>query len=340
MAHGLTIRADGTAEFVFAGPLPWHRLGTQAEGLMKPHDALKRGHGDWLVERKDMFYRNGDGRMMQADDRFAIVRKDTTAYLGSVGPNYEPLQNAEQADFIDALIGEGATVETFGTLWGGKKTFWACKVPKASIQLATPGFQDKVDGWLTLVNAHDGTMSFRSYFTKIRVVCHNTLTASLRGARKEGVWIRHTKNIRDRVKTAQQILGLAVTTAKTDFEVYSAMANARMSKDDFNKILADVFSLPEEATERAKDRQKEIVEVVTSNLSQETKALARDRVTAWDAFNAITFYTSHQRTPGQRNYGSELDRASAKFESIMYGSRATIQQDAFNHLTAFAAQGN
>ena len=75
---------------------------------------------------------------------------------------------------------------------------------------------------------------------------------------------------------------------------------------------------------------------VAENLSLELMETGKKDPTLWDAFNAVTYQTSHQ-IDGRRTQRL-LDRGDRRFETVLFGQGHKIRQKAFN--AALAALTN
>ena len=62
--------------------------------------------------------------------------------------------------------------------------------------------------YIFLTNTHDGSGSIIAAFTPIRIVCQNTLNASLRSM-SNVVRIKHTSGAKQRLETAHKVMGMA-----------------------------------------------------------------------------------------------------------------------------------
>lgn len=328
MAHELSVRADGFVEAAFAGAVPWHGLGVMVKELMAPFQAIKEAQLEWVVNKRPLWVRAlPDSKAEQIPDRFAVVRSDTGAYLGNVGPNYTPIQHNEQAEFIEALVGEGnAVVECIGALFGGRRTFWTCKLPQDLVLDGT----DRIKQYLLLMNAHDGSMSFRAFWSPIRVVCNNTLNAALSRQKQDSgdVWIRHTKNAKDRIKEAKQILGLAKDYYEQLGDEFGVMSQKIVERETAESYFNEIFPQKENETEKEFVKRGEIATQITKNLHDDLRITERvHRPSVWNLYNAVTYWTSHQMP--QRAKDQMVAREKA-FDNIMVGAGRRLQQKAFD----------
>lgn len=324
MAHELSTNAVGQVEAMFAKHVkPWHELGEMVDGAQAPRVALVTAHMDWTVKKVPLKLPNGE----TVPNKVATIRDDSEKYLGTVGLDWTPVQNVEQAEFIEALVGTGKTVvECVGALREGRRTFWTCKIPGNLI--VKKG--DEVERYMIVSNGHDGSLAFRAFWSPIRVVCSNTLNAALgmKGAR-DGVTLYHTKNVKNRVEQAKHVLGIAGEYYDTLGEVFHRMIQKEITGADFKMYLDEVFPLPKDAVKVGVTTQRARA-AVAHNLEAGAGSKLAGR-TAWGAYNAVTEYVDHQKTQKQADEGTQREK---RFESLLMGTGRDIQQRAFTKALA------
>src|SRR3989304_1108450 len=129
MAHNLS-EVDGKVEMFSVG-IAWHGLGQVVENCLSWQEAMQQSHLDWQVVKKDLYARNPAGQVTKVPS-VAMFRSDNSAYLGTVGNGYEPIQNAAQFDFVDAIIGaeQGSHYESAGALGKGEVVWVQARIPQ------------------------------------------------------------------------------------------------------------------------------------------------------------------------------------------------------------------
>lgn len=323
MAHEISVREDGTAEIASALQAPWHGLGVVLKERMTLKQAIKEAHTEWNVVKGSLYYCDKKNNMLEVPDKMYTFRSDTGAYFGTVGKQYTPIQQTEQADFLEALVGEGGVVECHGALYGGKQVFWTVKVPEEVIVSGN----DKVKAYLILANGHDGSLSFKVFWSPVRVVCKNTLMAALEGF-TDGISIRHTRNVQNRVAEAKRILGLSVEFYKELGNVAQELAGQKISDDVFeHEFLDPLIAIPND--DKSHTKLENVRSMIRMNFSRGIGSTLAGK-TAWGAYNAVTLYSSHQMG-GSRN--SKTDAPSKRFDSIYMGSGRDLSLKAFKLAT-------
>ncbi len=339
MAHELSnVSGQYEAAFVVNGKLqpPWHGLGTYLDSHMTPHDALREAHMEWEVDTIPMQYAF-NGEIMPVYDKRAVIRMDTGLQLGVVGNSYVAMQNREQADFIEALVGEGlGCVECVGALFSGKKTFWTIRVP-GNMVVGGSDSKDFVEKYLIVSNSNDSSMTFRAFWSPIRVVCNNTLKAALhRRSVQDSVSIYHTTNMKTKIDEARKILNLASAYYREINDVYNQMRDTLVHDGMIRQFLDAVFPKPE-------DPKNTRAETICARNRQEVMTLFQDRSvpgvtmsgrTVWGLYNSITHRTSHMGNDYVKSDAPQ-DKASARMNSLMFGgTREKLNQTAFDSCLA------
>lgn len=344
--------SNGKAAVMVAGDAAWHGLGVQVSEAVTSAQAIRLASLNWTVGKRQMGYAHGNGQI-DADGCFAMVRDDTGAFLGSVGPKYQPIQNHECFDFLDTVLNEfGARYETAGSLYGGKKIFMSVKLAGHTVNI---GGKDVVDAYAVFVNSHDGTGAAKCFPTTHRVVCANTLRLAAK-ERGEGVNIAHTGNVQRKINAARTALGLtaekiqefgehAQVMAQTDLEPIPYFdgvldqiceisgSQAMMGADMLLDYSIKMTEIDRDAERARLDREirnrKRLFDEVMERYESETNGVNGMRGTAWSAFNAVTESADHGRLGG-RSVGDEKE--SRRFESVLNGQADEVKQIAYEQV--------
>lgn len=354
--------STGKVAVMVAGDLPWHGLGVNVADAVGSDDAIKLASLDWLVSKRVMYYRDAAGNEHVSDDVFAICREDTGAKLGTVGSKYAPIQNVHAFKFMDSVLGEfGAKYETAGAVFGGEKVWMLVRLPQ---QRFTLGKTDTVEPYAIFTNPHDGSGKAYCYPTTVRVVCNNTLRVS--GAEKgKGIGIRHTGDVKAKIKEAQHALGLAVQEVK-EFRGQAELLSRSKLVDPpayFNGVLDAVLDMTEanalmgadalaaalivtEVEDREKQRvliqkridaRKSILDDILDRYEGDRCGINGMRGTAWSGLNAVTEFADHSDLVRYRSRDAEV-RNSRRFESTLAGDADEMKQVALTHALAAAAK--
>lgn len=304
---------------MYVGVVPWHGLGVKLDNPATSEEAIIAAQLDWNVEVAKLGY-NHDNKWKVVPEMFATVRTDKNIPLGVVGRLYTPVQNTEAFSFFDSVVGEKAAMyEVAGSLGKGETVWLLAKLP-GEIRIGKT--DDIINKYLLLVNRHDATAALRMFFTPIRVVCQNTLSAAM-NVRKagEGVVIRHFPDIHKKVEQAREILKLSVDTYAKLGERFNYLATIPVNDVWVDKYLTLV--LPSDSKGVASQRLENMRETIAQGFHSISNSLPGIKGTAWAAYNAVTEYVDHGRVV------PKLARDSTRrLESIWLGSGAVMKERA------------
>lgn len=305
---------------VFANRPAWHGLGVvhmEAEhGKLYADEALRKGGLDWRVF-KEPVVRKGE----PVAGKFYTVRDRDDAVLGIVGPSWEPVQNEDGFRFLDELVDADALeIETAISLKGGRKVAILARRPD-DVLIAG----EKVVPYVAFLNGHDGATSAQMFTTPVRMVCANTVNMALAGA-SAFYRMRHTRSVHAKLADAREALQVSFEYTDELARLGEWMAETRISDREFDRFLASLVPVDEDASKatvtRADARREEIREVYAA-----ADNLGNIRGTRWGAFNAVAEWTDHRK--GYRD-------ANRRFEAIVLQNdpRQRLDQRAFEILTA------
>ena len=292
--------SDFIESMAFYGDTPWHGKGVKLDHTMTPDEAIKTAGLDWRVSLQA-----AELQGVPVKGYNFVIREDTGAPLGIVKGDYRAFQNWELFDIFAPLAGEHAFIHTAGSLKGGQRVWFLAKLPGELYVVK----DDRVDNYLLGTTSHDGSTEILFLHTPIRVVCWNTLEASLRGDTSRMVSIRHTESAQQRVKDASIAMGLAVTRFEEVSQFYRVLANTQVGATVLNALLRCVLPSPKEDKDgkasaivtAARDEISRLYNAEINNLDPDFTH------TAWTALNAVTHFIDHNRKvrgDGDRLYSS------------------------------------
>ena len=178
---------------------PWHGLGVKVTEALSSAEALVASGLNWTVIQQPIYTAKGQ----LIPNYKANVRSADAHILGVVSDRYQIVQNHEEFEFTDSLLGEGVRYDTAGSLQGGRRVWLLAKLPEKYIING-----EKVEPYLVFSNSHDGSQAITVAMTPIRVVCQNTLNLALRNAKRS--WSsKHIGNIAGKLHEAEETLQLA-----------------------------------------------------------------------------------------------------------------------------------
>jgi phage/plasmid-like protein (TIGR03299 family) len=279
-------------ETMFSGNriTPWHGLGNVVDGVLTAREAIVAGGLDWTVSLQPIFRRKHDitasgvtETFEQIDNRFELVRDSDQTPYAVLSDKYKPFQNEQAFDFMDTLVASGsAKYETAGSLKGGRVVFLTMEMPD---YITLPG-GDKIKTYLLLRTTHDGTGRIMVYVVTVRVVCWNTLTIGIAGARHK--WgVTHTADVKEKIDQARASLGLTIDYDKAFRQEAEELMAVRVTDDQIARFLK------EEIEDRP--RRDVLIEKIIFNVNN-SPTVAGYEGTGWAAFNGVTEQLEHKET--------------------------------------------
>jgi phage/plasmid-like protein (TIGR03299 family) len=328
MAHMLETFGDKAA-FVSHREVPWHHLGTVTEDVLTAESALELAHLNGWDVRKTPIFTNVDGQTITVEDKFAVVRNnpfepEKRDALGVVGKQYEPVQNEEHAEFLNALA-EFNEFETAGSINGGREVFVTMKAPDHLLI----GGVDPVDTYITAINTHDGSKAFTVVTTPVRTVCKNTMVAALSAATAK-VAIRHTRGKGGAVARAREALDVTFKYMDELQIEADRMIDKELTDLRFGNIVSRIYPIDEAKMSklqigRARDHRSNVM-----SLFKDSPTNTEIRGTNWAGYQAFTEYFDHfVNVPGSVGQAEVVARA----ENVVAGKYDAKKELAYKLLS-------
>lgn len=280
--------------------VPWHGLGTPVSHAMSSEEALEVAGLNWTVSSSPIF---ANGNILPGYQ--ANIRDTDGSFLGIVTDRYQIIQNKEAFDFTDALIGEGCTYETAGSLEGGKRVFLLARMPKEQI------LGDDVEPFICFTNGFNGKYSIKACMTPVRVVCSNTLNLALNTASR--CWTtKHVGDLNSKLEEARQTLSLAKTYMNKLSETAEILAETKVSEDEVQQILSDIYPVKDEYTDRKKQNISNIKD--SFMVCMLAPDILKFKGTAWGVIQAASDFSTHTKPQrvtsnfAENNFTKVLDK--------------------------------
>lgn len=305
----------------------WHHLGQRTPDAATWQQAMELAKLNWPVVLKDIYCRNPFNFVVKVDQYKAVWRGNgTPACLGVVGKDFQPIQNQQAFDFVDALLtgSDGAHYESAGALGLGETIWVLARVPGADIRIT--GTDDVSQSYLLVATGHAGNMSYMAKLTSVRVVCQNTLTQALSHAGSV-FKVKHTKTADSRLKDAKSAMQGVIADSKVLGEKLNALATRRMTKDSMLAVINRLFPENKE-TENQGRRTAIVTKVLELFESNDSDAIPQIRGTAYNMLNAVTEYTDHYRTARITEGKQGMTVQQARAQAAVFGTGDRLKQDA------------
>lgn len=314
MAHGLT---SSDHVVTARGIKPWHGLGVTLPHLLTPAEAIEHAHLDWGVSLQPLKVMHADFAELPVPAR-AVVRMDTATVLGVVGERYVPVQNTDLVAVLDAMVENGARIDTAGSLLGGRIVWFAALL--TDFAAAGEPHQD----FLVLSHGHDGSRAVTVRRTTVRVVCWNTLQAHDQERESISFSVRHTESAQSRIGAIGRLIA-AGTQSRAEFQEMAArLRSARVSEREQVEFM--LRSLRLDPTLELKSIQRKI-EAAKAALAWERSQVAGDPDSVWIALQGVTHYLAHETaSKGSASRGGTERRLVS---TVLDGERSKIAARSF-----------
>ncbi|MBW7674260.1 DUF932 domain-containing protein [Chryseobacterium chendengshani] len=350
MAHNLNFN-NRTEKYSFFSikEKAWHNLGQIVQEYPTSEEAIKFAGLDYEVEKSSLFTKgkgiiestNGIEMIdseLEVPNYSANIRTDNNTVLGVVGRNYHIVQNREAFSFFDAIVGggDGILYETAGALGNGERIFITAKLPD---YIRVGNGDDITEKYIILTTSHDGSGSITAAFTPVRIVCQNTLNASLKNM-SNVVRIRHTAGAKQRLEDAHKVMGLANKLSTELESTFNHWAKITIGDDEMKKLIQLALCPNKETLQHLEKGNSDDLSSVFKNtvddafayaMMNETQQMETTKGTLFGAYNAVTGYFQNVRS---------YKNSEAKLQSIVLGGSAQVKsQKAFDHCEQFARIG-
>lgn len=273
---------------------------------------LENSQLNWSVEKVQLYPEIEPDTNRKLPESFGIFNQKTGDWLGTVGSQYQPIQNSRLAEiFIGALETIGLEGNTRGGhLANGRKIYLQAELNDATV--AT----DTVQRFITTLNSHDGSTSATFGTSNTVVICQNTFFRAMKGMTK----IRHTAKISERVEQEAENLIRVINQEQGIIEKYREMANIPLMPKTVNELMKGLFGVTGETkldtiSTRKQNQLQDIGDAVA-------KEIVSHGNTVWGLFNGITYYYNHIANTKDRD------------RYLIEETGAKMQNKAFDILTA------
>lgn len=264
-----------------------------------------------------------EGRKALLADRRAMGGELTALHIPK--NSYEVVTNAEIWEIVKKTAADtGAIVTSAGTLEGCKKFFVSLEFPDKSLLKANG---DDFKAHLNFVTSHDGTIGVRAYDSMIRIVCMNTLRASLASQGKVGFTVYHSKSAGAKVAKLPELIAEVMTERAEFIRQMELLDEMKLTAAKARHIVGGWFATEQamgKAIEPLATRSRDSVEQIIHLFAH---GQGNEGASAYDLLNGFTEYFTHGEGCGKKattaekaykaNFGGAAARKDAFFESLL-----------------------
>jgi len=314
----------------YVGETPWHGLGNPLASN-QPLEVWARQAGmDWRIEEAEVRFVSGMagstlGSIHAFPEQKVLYRSDTKAPLSVVSSRYNVVQPETILEFYRDLTEVGGfELETAGVLKDGKK-LWALA---RTGQNATLKGRDRVNGYLLLATACDGSLATTAQFTSVRVVCNNTLAIAL-GDSTGAVKVPHRSQFD--AQAVKRQLGIAISSWDGFMVRMKALSECKVNDTAAEAFFRRVLTYPAtNASSPVAATNDSAIKTVQELFSGRGKGsdMASAAGTAWGLLNSVTEFVDHQRRARSDDH---------RRDAAWFGTGAALKQKAFDEAMRLVA---
>lgn len=257
----------------------WEAVGSNISAATSVEEALKISGLDYTVEKVPVFLEDGT----PIPGAFCTKKEGTNDTFGVVGSQFEIIQNQEALSFVDNLVSEGLTFVKAGE--NHKMLYLIGKLPSIEV------LGDEVTPYLIFQNSHNGSTTLKATIAPLRIVCQNQFNLTFRKAVNK-ISLRHTKSIKGRLHTAQQVL-LQNTEYLSEFQKQAlGLAQEKVSKKQVDTLLDGIFEIkPEFNPTQVRRREEKRDRFLSAYQADDNQNFLG---TKWGLINAYTDFVTHK----------------------------------------------
>jgi hypothetical protein len=274
----------------------------------------------WKVSKEKLFLPDGTKTQYHA-----IVREDNRQVFQTCKDSYVPYQNSELAELLITIADRGGyAIHSGGSFNGGAKVYTQLSSGNSIKGIGINN--DRVDGFVTGINSHDGSISLKWGSSNITISCKNTFVAS---AKQLSNSARHTNNMIIKVDQYLKLIDGAIEQEKSIFDKFIKLADAPVKQKHITKVVQNITGVDIELdSEFAKDK----FSTYSINRAEELLASIQREIlqkgqTLWGLMSGVTNYTTHTIPVAKRD--------NARLESKYVGIANNIDNEAFALIGSF-----
>lgn len=346
MAHALDETYGLANSMVFVGQLPWHQHGTQIPMGLSVEEAITACPAVDFETRtvQAHYFINEDDRILQkADAHRVIIRSDTGKALGVASDRYSPIQIRDQWKGLDPLIESGlATIETLGSIEGGKRTWGLVKLNPSEIP-AWSELEDlvgKIEPYALTMDDKTGKRAALAAPTSVRTVCKNTLEAGI-GSLTRCIRIPHVGDTAAKLdQAAEELWGDMVKSFEALAARYKLLKACQLTDAQHVELVQDVVAVVptdsdafsskgrfEGAVKRAQAKRNAVRSLWIDGAGHHGDH------SAWEALNGAVEALDHNAAGAFRT-----PKNGGKIGSMLTGTEATLKAGITRNLVGFAEE--
>lgn len=295
------------AVFMASEGAGWTGLGKAipAEIAKDPRQIAEFLGATWTVETREAFYKDAKGAFAPIPGSAVQVRSDTGRALSITSDSRYHVTNRQPCDvfeaFRDELAAHHMDISHAAVLRGGQQI--AVSAVLNNDHDITVGRGDKLKSYVTLSTGYDKKHGTKATKGTIRVVCANTLAASLKMAADSDQLRVIRASTQLEFDSLRELVANVKELEAAEAIKFNQLANWQMSDADVARYFASVLEINIDDLGKKTVNGKDAVSTKSRNMltaltnAYETAPGAAIATgSAWGALNAVTYYATHEKT--------------------------------------------
>ena len=262
--------------------------GTVVDEAQFSEEAIITAGLDYNVEAVQAGAMEADGSFTPYQNKFIIRRVEDKQPYMVASDHYTINQPRECFNFCDELVKDSNVrlqYETAGAMFNGAVLWIAARLPEV---LKIAG--DEVVTYIFLRQTFDGSGCLLAGITPQRIVCDNTLTLAVKGAKRLHK-MRHSGDMAAKMKQAQDVLRLHNSYTEAFMKEAEGLLKIKFAEHQFDGLIENLLPYPTEATQRVingiDNRRVDLRQFM------EVPDLANVANTGWGFYNAVSDMVCH-----------------------------------------------
>ena len=262
-----------------------------------------------------------EGCTFPVDNNRAILasyQSEPARVVGMNGTDYEPTTPESWRELVQAACAAGAQPTGAFSLDEGRKVLATFQVNGNDGGIVTN---------LLLSDSFDGSSKLTVGTTSIRVVCANTLAASMRADGAGMAKLRHGATMNQKVTALASAIGDSLASGAKMREAFKRATEMRLTSAQAQSIFDELFpAAPEDATPGIKTRAENARAEGRKALTLDVNALGPVLATLW---NSATYLVDRRADGSAR----QLRAGGDSLTSMLFGTRGARVADIASVMT-------
>lgn len=236
---------------------------------------------------------------------FGLYNERTKQFYGNCKGGYNPLNNYQSLKFIHELMSDQ-------NIYIDSIAEWPNGYVAVNYRLLETEVVKNDDHiiYLQAFFGHDGLKAINYFQSHTRMVCKNTVYKAMKTAENAGEMfkVKHTKNAEIKMANATALIRAMRDEAKTYIDRLKLLSRKTLTASQVKTILDKIYGEPKLLKNgEIKDNPRIIVEQLFER-NDGNNGINLIRGTAYNMYNALTEYTTHETRVNIHGHYNEADR--------------------------------